>query len=37
MYIVRWLGHHGNRLYGFMRLQSKMCEWMEWMEWMDTP
>ena len=21
---VRWLGHHGNRLYGFMRLRSKM-------------
>ena len=21
-YIVRWLGHHGNRLYGFMGLQS---------------
>ena len=24
IYIVRWLGHHGNRLYGFMRLRSKM-------------
>ena len=21
---VRWLGHHGNRLYGFMGLRSKM-------------
>ena len=21
--------HHGNRLYGFMGLQSKMSEWME--------
>ena len=20
----------GNRLYGFMELRSKMCEWMEW-------
>ena len=24
MYVVSWVGHHGNRLYGFMRLQSKM-------------
>ena len=24
LYIVRWSGHHGNRLYGFMRLWSKM-------------
>ena len=23
---IRWLGHHGNRLYGFMGLQSKMLE-----------
>ena len=41
MYIFRWLGHHGNRLYGFMGLQSKMLEWtgLEWsgVEWMDTP
>ena len=27
--IVRWLGHHGNRLYGFMGLRSKMSDWME--------
>ena len=27
IYIVRWLGHHGNKLYGFMGLWSKMCEW----------
>ena len=33
MYNARWLGHHGNRLYGFMGLQSKMSEWMG--EWMD--
>ena len=32
IYIVRWLGHHGNILYGFMRLRSKM--WTGWvMEW----
>ena len=39
MYIVRWLGHHGNRLYGFMGLQSKMWDWMgEWSGWIvDTP
>ena len=24
---VRWLGHHGNRLYGFMGLRSKMLDW----------
>ena len=24
VYSVRWLGHHENRLYGFMRLRSKM-------------
>ena len=29
IYIVRWLGHHGNRQYGFMELQSKMLEWMD--------
>ena len=29
IYIVRWLGHHGNRLYDFMGLQSKMSEWSE--------
>ena len=34
MYIVRWLGHNGNSLYGFMGLQSKMLEWV--MDgWMD--
>ena len=27
MYIVRWLGHHGNRLYCFLGLRSKMWEW----------
>ena len=36
MYIVSWLGHHGNRLYGFKGLQSKMLEWTG-LEWMDTP
>ena len=25
--IVRWLGHHGNRLYRFMKLRSKKSEW----------
>ena len=25
--IVRWLGHHGNRLYSFMKLRSKKSEW----------
>ena len=34
MYIVRWLGHHGNRLYGFMRLQSKMWSGLDGV---DTP
>ena len=37
MYIVRWLGHNGNSLYGFMGLQSKMLEWVsgvgEWSGW----
>ena len=44
MYIVRWLGHNGNRLYGSKGLQSKMLEWVSgvewsgWMDgWMDTP
>ena len=27
IHVVRWLGHHRNRLYGFMGLRSKMCEW----------
>ena len=27
IYIVIWLKHHGNRLYGVMGLLSKMCEW----------
>ena len=31
---VRWLGHHGNRLYGCMGLWSKM---LEWMDGLDTP
>ena len=35
MYIVRWLGHNGNSLYGFMGLQSKMLEWVSGVEWMD--
>ena len=26
VYIVRRLGHHGNRLYGFMELRSKMSD-----------
>ena len=26
-------GHHGNRLYGFMGLRSKMCDWTG----LDTP
>ena len=32
---VRWLGHHGNRLYGFMGLRSKKWDWMKWsgVEW----
>ena len=31
IYSVRWLGHHGNRLYGCMGLRSKMLDWMgEW-------
>ena len=33
MYIVRWLGHNGNRLYGFMGLRSKMSDWTG----LDTP
>ena len=38
IHVVRWLGHHGNRLYGFMRLRSKMSEWMDgWMDGVDTP
>ena len=38
MYIVRWLGHNGNSLYGFMGLQSKMLEWVSGVDgWMDTP
>ena len=28
-YIAIWLEHHGNRLYGFMGLLSKMSDWME--------
>ena len=30
IYIVRWLGNHGNRLYGFMGLRSKISEWSGW-------
>ena len=40
MYIVRGLGHHGNRLYGFMRLWSKMWTGVgDGVEWsgVDTP
>ena len=33
MYIVRWLGHNGNSLYGFMGLQSKMLELVSGVEW----
>ena len=33
MYIVRWLGQDGNRLYGFIGFQSKMLEWVS--GWMD--
>ena len=35
IYIVIWLEHHGNRLYGFMGLRSKMSDWMD--EVGDTP
>ena len=34
---VRWLGHHWNRLYGFMGLRSKMSDGVDGVEWMDTP
>ena len=34
LYIVMWLEHHGNRLYGFMGLWSK--KW-EWVTGVDTP
>ena len=34
IYIVIWLGHHGNRLYGSMGLWGKMLG--GWMEWMDS-
>ena len=34
IHVVRWLGHHRNRLYGFMGLRSKM---LDWTGWMDTP
>ena len=27
IHVVRWLGHHGKRLDGFMGLRSKMLEW----------
>ena len=38
MYIVIWLGHHGNRLYGYMGLRSKMSDWMDgWVSGVDTP
>ena len=33
--LLNGLGHHWNRLYGFMRLQSKMSEWMG--EWSGYP
>ena len=35
IYIVIWLKHHGNRLYGVIGLLSKKSD--EWMDWMDTP
>ena len=32
--LVNTIEHHGNRLYGFMRLWSKMLSGVEWvMEW----
>ena len=34
IYIVRWLRHNGNMLYGCMGLRSKM---LEWMDGLDTP
>ena len=37
--LLNTIEHHGNRLYGFMGLQSKMLEWVsgvgEWSGWMD--
>ena len=36
MYIVIWFGHHGNRLYGYMGLRSKMSDWMDgWVSGVD--
>ena len=37
IHVVRWLGHHGNRLYGFMGLQSKMWDWVSGVEWSGYP
>ena len=36
IYIAIWFEHHGNRLYAFMGLRSKMLDWVEWMEWFIT-
>ena len=35
IYIVRWLGHHGNRQHGFMGLRSKKSDWVT--RQLDTP
>ena len=37
IYIDRWFGHYGNRLYGFMGLRSKMSDWMDGVEWSGYP
>ena len=36
IYIVIWLEHHLNRLYGVIGLLSKKCEWMD-DGWWVTP
>ena len=37
LYIVSWLGHHGNKLHGFIGLRSKICEWVSGVDELDTP
>ena len=37
VYIVIWLEHHWNKLYGFMGLRSKMLGEWTGMEWINTP
>ena len=37
IYIVIWLEHHWNKLYGFMGLWSKMLGEWTGMEWINTP